>query len=100
MIRQAFTAALAGFVLAGSPARAQQPPAPMVSVAPVQAAEIAPTVAVPGTVYSRNDARITAGVGGLLRFVAEPGTRVAAGDRWPKSTPRSYGCSAPSRKRC
>ncbi len=60
-------------------ATAQQP-APLVSIALVETAEIAPTVAVPGTVFSRNDARLTASVGGLLTYVAEPGTRVAAGD--------------------
>lgn len=57
-----------------------QPPPQIVQVARVQMAEIAPTMAVPGTVYSRSEAQITAGVDGLLMFVAEPGTAVKAGD--------------------
>ena len=70
----AFTAAV--------PARAQQPapPTQVVEIAKVQMAEIGPTLAVPGTLYARNEAEITAGVGGRLEFVAEPGTIVAKGD--------------------
>lgn len=66
-------------VLAGA-ATAQQPPAPVVQVAYVTETEIAPTVAVPGTIYSRNDVQLTAGVAGQLTRVAEPGTVVRAGD--------------------
>ena len=58
----------------------QQPPASVVQVAPVSKAELAPTVAVPGTIYSRNDAQITAGIAGQLTMVAEPGTYVNKGD--------------------
>ncbi|MDJ0904432.1 MAG: efflux RND transporter periplasmic adaptor subunit [Woeseiaceae bacterium] len=61
-------------------ASAQQPPAPVVQVAHVAETEVAPTVAVPGTIYSRNDVQITAGVTGQLIMVAEPGTLVRAGD--------------------
>ena len=59
---------------------AQQPPAPVVQVAHVAETEVAPTVAVPGTIYSRNDVQVTAGVTGQLIMVAEPGTLVRAGD--------------------
>lgn len=59
---------------------AQQPPAKVVQVAYVSMTEIAPTVAVPGTIYSRNDVQITAGVAGQLVRVAEPGTLVQQGD--------------------
>ena len=59
---------------------AQQPPAPVVQIAYVAETEIAPTVAVPGTIYSRNDVQITAGVAGQLTMVAEPGTVVNIGD--------------------
>lgn len=69
---------VAAIVMYASFAHAQQA-APLVSVAPVETAEIAPTIAVPGTVYSRNYASLTASVGGLLVQVAEPGTRVDAG---------------------
>ncbi len=59
---------------------AQQPPASVVQVANVERAEIAPTVAVPGTVYSRNDVQVTAGIAGQLLMVAEPGTFVREGE--------------------
>jgi RND family efflux transporter MFP subunit len=58
---------------------AQQPPAPVVQIAYVAETEVAPTVAVPGTIYSRNDVQLTAGVAGQLTMVAEPGTMVQAG---------------------
>jgi len=60
---------------------AQQPPPPrIVQVAEVVTTKIAPTVSVPGTIYSRNDTQITAGVAGQLEMVAEPGTVVKRGD--------------------
>ena len=72
---------LASFIIAGaSSAIAQQPPDPVVQIGYVAQTEIAPTVAVPGTIYSRNDVQITAGVAGQLVMVAEPGTIVEAGD--------------------
>ncbi len=58
---------------------AQQMPASVVQVATVERTEIAPTVAVPGTIYSRNDVQITAGVAGQLLVVAEPGTLIQEG---------------------
>jgi len=58
---------------------AQQPPAPVVQIAYVSQTEVSPTVAVPGTIYSRNDVQVTAGVAGQLIMVAEPGTVVPAG---------------------
>jgi len=73
------------FVLASLPAffvtaaLAQQAPAPVVQVAYVSQTEIAPTIAVPGTIYSRNDVQVTAGVAGQLTMVAEPGTIVQQG---------------------
>ena len=71
-------ASLATLIAGG--AFAQQPPAPVVQVAHVAETEVAPTVAVPGTIYSRNDVQVTAGVAGQLIMVAEPGTLVSAGD--------------------
>lgn len=59
---------------------AQQPPAKVVQVANVERTEIAPTVAVPGTIYSRNDVQLTAGIAGQLVMVAEPGTYVSQGE--------------------
>ena len=55
-------------------------PAKVVQTANVERTEIAPTIAVPGTVYSRNDVRVTAGVAGQLLSVAEPGTIVREGE--------------------
>lgn len=66
---------------AAMPAFAQQQgPASVVHVASVSRTEIAPTVAVPGTIFSRNEVQVTAGVAGQLTGVAEPGTYIAAGD--------------------
>ena len=61
-------------------AAAQQMPAQVVQISTVSRTEVAPTVAVPGTIYSRNDVQITAGVAGQLVMVAEPGTVVQTGD--------------------
>ena len=72
--------ALAGLTLITSMAAAQQAPAPVVHVGYVEQTEISPTVAVPGTIYSRNDVQITASVSGQLVLVAEPGTVIRAGD--------------------
>ena len=46
----------------------------------MERAENAPTVAVPGSVYSRNDVQITAGIAGQLLVVAEPGPIVQQGE--------------------
>ena len=59
---------------------AQQMPAPVVQISTVSLAEVAPTVAVPGTIYARNELQITAGVAGQLVMIAEPGTIVSQGD--------------------
>mgnify|MGYP001815895597 CR=1 FL=1 len=58
---------------------AQQPPAALVQIAYVEKTEVVPTVAVSGTIYSRNESQITASLSGRLSMVAEPGTLVAAG---------------------
>lgn len=66
--------------LLAAPAFAQQPPAKVVRVAKVEKTETAPTVAVPGTLYSRNEVQLTAGVGGQLISVAEPGSLIRRGE--------------------
>ena len=58
----------------------QQMPAKVVQVGTVERTEIAPTIAVPGTIHSRNDVQVTAGVAGQLLSVAEPGTIVRQGE--------------------
>jgi RND family efflux transporter MFP subunit len=78
-MRRTITTSL--FCLLAGTALAQQPmPASVVQVATVERTEIAPTVAVPGTIYSRNDLQVTAGVAGQLLMVAEPGTIVQQGE--------------------
>ena len=67
-------------LIAGAAVAQTTAPARVVQVAAVERAEIAPTVAVPGTVFSRNDVQITAGVAGQLLTVAEPGTVVQRGE--------------------
>jgi len=79
-------------LLAASPVLAQQQtPAKVVRVAEVTRIELAPTVAVPGTVFSRNEMQVTAGISGQLQLVMEPGTIVEKGQavaRVDKSTLR------------
>jgi RND family efflux transporter MFP subunit len=71
---------LVATALAPSMTVAQQPSAKIVQVAEVLRIEITPTVSVPGTIYSRNEVQITAGVSGRLSMVAEPGTIIEKGD--------------------
>ena len=74
-------AAVAVLVLA-STAVAQAPPPPpkIVEVASVVRTKIAPTVSVPGTIYSQNELQITAGIAGQLEMVTEPGTTISKGE--------------------
>lgn len=51
-----------------------------VQVAPAVDSVLAPTVSVPGSVESRQDARIASEVGGRVAWVAEPGSHVAGGE--------------------
>lgn len=56
------------------------PPPAVVRVAEVQLAELAPSILVPGTVVSRNDAKLSAEVDGQLLWVAEVGAEIPAGE--------------------
>ncbi len=67
-------------LLTGTAFAQQAMPARVVQIAAVERTEIAPTIAVPGTIYSRNEVQVTAGVAGQLLMVAEPGTIVEQGD--------------------
>ena len=68
-------------LLVASTAIAQQTPPPsVVQVASVTRTELAPTVPVPGTIYSRNDIQVTASIAGQLTLVAEPGTFIQRGE--------------------
>ena len=51
-----------------------------VTVAEVVSSELAPKVAAAGTVFSRNETQVTAGMAGRLQWLAEPGDFVQAGD--------------------
>ncbi len=80
-------AALAAVVLwqlgrPGAPlaAQAQKAPAQTVKVAEATLTEMSAILWVPGTVVSRNDARIAAEIAGRLTWVAEVGDEVARGD--------------------
>ena len=59
-------------------------PAAVVEVAPATTARLAPTRWVPGSVVSRDDAKIASAEAGRLEYVAEVGTRVKAGERIAK----------------
>jgi RND family efflux transporter MFP subunit len=65
-------------------AQAPAPPAPIVEVARADLASIAPTRWVPGSVVSRDDARLATSAAGRIEYVAEVGTRLKAGDRVAK----------------
>jgi len=71
---------LTALALTNTAAAQQQPPPSVVQVASVSEAELAPTVAVPGTVYSRNDVQVTASIAGQLLEVKEPGTYIGKGE--------------------
>lgn len=79
MLRTTILVFIATILAVSSSSHAQQPPK-IVQVTEVVRTEIAPTVSVPGTIYSRNDTQITAGVAGQIEMVAEPGTVVQKGE--------------------
>ena len=79
MHKQKITIAVALLLVTTPTLAQQQMPARVVRVAEVSRTELAPTVAVPGTIYSRNEVQVTAGVGGQLTMVAEPGTFIEKG---------------------
>ena len=64
-----------------SHAEEQKAPPAIVEVSPALTAKLAPTRWVPGSVVSRDDAKIASAEAGRLEYVAEVGTRVKAGDR-------------------
>lgn len=72
-----FLVTLVGLVFAApTPAQAN----PVVSVVPVESDRVSPTLMVTGTVQSRFDSAVSAGIAGSITWVAEPGTRVAQGE--------------------
>jgi RND family efflux transporter MFP subunit len=71
-------------VISAAPALAQQAEAPAVEVVKASMARVAPRRWVPGSIVSRNDARLATSAAGRLEYVAEVGTRVRAGTRIAK----------------
>ena len=51
-----------------------------ITVSKVVLASVAPRVPAAGTVFSRNETQITAGIAGRLEWVAEPGDQINAGE--------------------
>jgi RND family efflux transporter MFP subunit len=77
--------ALALAVFAGAAqAQASAPPAPVVEVAKADLAPIAPQRWVPGSVVSRDDAKLATSAAGRVEYVAEVGTRLKTGERIAK----------------
>lgn len=90
-LRAACAAAISALVLLGAAescrAEGAGPPAAppaIVEVAPATTARLAPTRWVPGSVVSRDDAKIASAEAGRLEYVAEVGTRVKASERLAK----------------
>ena len=73
-------ALLAAPALAQNAQKAQGPPPAPVVVAEVERRMLAPVTWYPGTVISRNQARVSAEVEGRLEWVAEIGTAIAEGE--------------------
>jgi RND family efflux transporter MFP subunit len=73
-------AAVVAAMLAAGPALAQMGGPALVRVAEASVKEIAPVTLVPGTVVSRNDARLAAEVEGRLTSVVDVGTPVRRGE--------------------
>ena len=62
----------------------EKAPAAIVEVAPATTTRLAPQRWVPGSVVSRDDAKIASAEAGRLEYVAEVGTQVKAGERIAK----------------
>jgi len=67
-------------VAALTPALAQQASAPSVTVMTAKVVHMAPNMALPGTVVSRNDSHLASEVEGRVSWVADVGTVVKQGD--------------------
>lgn len=70
--------------IAARAANAPAPPATVVEVAKADMARIAPRRWVPGSVVSRDDAKLATSAAGRLEYVAEVGTRLKVGERVAK----------------
>lgn len=77
--RVMFSSLCLAAMLPGVVAAQGGPPPASVRVAEAQMSSLAPSIQVPGTVVSRNDARIAAEVDGRLTWIAEIGAEISAG---------------------
>jgi len=89
LVPLAATAALTFASLTATPSNAEEkkapePPPTIVEVAKADIARIAPRHWAPGSVVSRDDAKLATSAAGRLEYVAEVGTRLKAGDRVAK----------------
>ncbi len=80
LVRWAVYIALAALAVVALAAQGQEAAPPAVKVAAAVEAEMSAVLWVPGTVVSRNDARIAAEIAGRLTWVAEVGDRVGRGE--------------------
>lgn len=80
LLRNLLIGAMIGTFSVASFAQNTEPPAAMVEVETVQQRAIAPQAWVPGSVVSRDDARLATSASGRLEFVAEVGTRLNTGE--------------------
>jgi RND family efflux transporter MFP subunit len=69
-----------GLAMLSLNSQAQPFPTPVVETTQVIMTELAPTMWAPGTVVSRNDAKIAAEIAGRITSIAEAGERFQAGD--------------------
>jgi RND family efflux transporter MFP subunit len=68
-------------LLAVADAQASEDSTPaLITVTEVESTSVAPSIPAAGTVFSRNETQITAGMAGRLVKLAEPGDQVAAGE--------------------
>ncbi|XOV77395.1 MAG: efflux RND transporter periplasmic adaptor subunit [Aestuariibacter sp.] len=77
---------LGALLLPAALAQNAPPPSP-VQVTEVEKTIFVPTVDIVGTIYSRNNVKLTAGVGGRLDYVAEPGTFLVKGEEVARIDP-------------
>lgn len=83
IIVRLLTAAMSLLCTGAALAQGGPPPSP-VEVVEAQMTVLAPNLEIPGTVVSRNDARLAAEVQGRLSWIAEIGARVDEGERVAK----------------
>ena len=74
-------------ILTSNAVLAQQAPVKPVQVDEVESSVFVPTVDIVGSIYSRNNVQLTAGVGGRLEYVAEPGSFLIKGDEVARIDP-------------